>query len=164
MNRNRNPLIVTTFSLKFIDERHFKQPTGDRESTTPSTAFYLTLYITRSYTQPSLLSSTVRRSFASNTAMQMATASSGAKDSAEFKLPVPWVTHICDAPPTVVTATKEELLNLYDQMCVVRRMETAADGLYKAKMIRGFCHLCTGQASRIPTHLHAHTHINPFYD
>lgn len=65
----------------------------------------------------------------------------------EFKLIQNFTTHECDSPPTTVTATKEELLAYYKEMVVVRRMETAADALYKGKMIRGFCHLCTGQVS-----------------
>ncbi|RKP10535.1 dehydrogenase E1 component-domain-containing protein [Thamnocephalis sphaerospora] len=51
----------------------------------------------------------------------------------------------CDMPSLDVAISKEELMDTYRQMVVVRRMEMAADGLYKAKMIRGFCHLCTGQ-------------------
>ncbi|CAE6465908.1 unnamed protein product [Rhizoctonia solani] len=51
----------------------------------------------------------------------------------------------CDSPGLDVQVTKDMLINLYRQMTTMRRMEMAADALYKAKMIRGFCHLAIGQ-------------------
>ena len=62
-----------------------------------------------------------------------------------FELHAPFSVHLCDSPPTTVEATSTQLLKYYREMVLVRRMETAADALYKSKMIRGFCHLCTGQ-------------------
>jgi hypothetical protein len=52
----------------------------------------------------------------------------------------------CEKPDLEVEVSKDLLLNMYKQMQTMRRMEMAADALYKAKLIRGFCHLAIGQA------------------
>jgi pyruvate dehydrogenase E1 component alpha subunit len=54
-------------------------------------------------------------------------------------------TYNCDAPELEVQVASDELMNMYKTMQTMRRMEMAADALYKAKLIRGFCHLATGQ-------------------
>ncbi|KAG0320015.1 alpha subunit of pyruvate dehydrogenase [Dissophora globulifera] len=51
----------------------------------------------------------------------------------------------CDEPSLNVSYSKDDLIKMYKSMVVMRRMEMVSDGLYKAKLIRGFCHLCTGQ-------------------
>jgi pyruvate dehydrogenase E1 component alpha subunit len=68
--------------------------------------------------------------------------------NAEFK------THRCEHLPTSTTATSKELLHYYEQMQTIRRMELVADSLYKAKLIRGFCHLAVGQEA-IPVGIEA---------
>lgn len=67
---------------------------------------------------------------------------------------LPFETHKCDPPSTLVTTTKDELLGWFESMFTIRRMEIAADELYKNKLIRGFCHLYDGQEAVI-TGLHA---------
>ncbi|KAG1756870.1 mitochondrial pyruvate dehydrogenase E1 component beta subunit [Suillus paluster] len=51
----------------------------------------------------------------------------------------------CETPSLEVEVQKDELLKMYKDMQTMRRMEMAADALYKAKLVRGFCHLAIGQ-------------------
>ena len=49
-------------------------------------------------------------------------------------------------PPSLeVEVNKDMLIDMYQKMTLMRRMEMAADALYRQKLIRGFCHLATGQ-------------------
>ena len=48
-------------------------------------------------------------------------------------------------PELDVEVSKDLLINMYKEMTLMRRMEMAADALYKQKLIRGFCHLSIGQ-------------------
>ncbi|XP_022916171.1 pyruvate dehydrogenase E1 component subunit alpha type II, mitochondrial-like isoform X1 [Onthophagus taurus] len=50
-----------------------------------------------------------------------------------------------ESPSTSVTLSKEDAITYYSQMHTIRRMETSAGSLYKEKIIRGFCHLYSGQ-------------------
>jgi len=48
-------------------------------------------------------------------------------------------------PSTEVTTSREELLQVYQTMYAIRRLETIADKMYKQRMIQGFLHLYNGQ-------------------
>ena len=66
-------------------------------------------------------------------------------DEARFDIE-PYKLHLLEeGPPQSAILTRQEGLQYYKDMVTVRRMETAAANLYKEKLIRGFCHLCSGQ-------------------
>lgn len=58
----------------------------------------------------------------------------------------PYGLHKLDqGPSTSPSLTRDDALTMYTQMHTIRRMETSAGNLYKEKIIRGFCHLYSGQ-------------------
>ncbi|KAI4314255.1 hypothetical protein L6164_027182 [Bauhinia variegata] len=73
--------------------------------------------------------------------------SSAADDSTTLTIEtsLPFTSHLCDPPSRAVDTTPKELMTFFCDMSLMRRMEIAADSLYKAKLIRGFCHLYDGQ-------------------
>lgn len=72
--------------------------------------------------------------------------SSRAMSSASFDLTGAFETHNLDtAPAETVECTKEEMVSMFELMYTMRRMEITCDNEYKARNIRGFCHLYDGQ-------------------
>ncbi|XP_059316635.1 pyruvate dehydrogenase E1 component subunit alpha, mitochondrial [Lycium ferocissimum] len=58
---------------------------------------------------------------------------------------LPFTSHNIDPPSRSIDTSPKELMTFFTDMAEMRRMEIAADSLYKAKLIRGFCHLYDGQ-------------------
>ncbi|XP_058777146.1 pyruvate dehydrogenase E1 component subunit alpha, mitochondrial [Vicia villosa] len=71
--------------------------------------------------------------------------SSDTTASLTIETSLPFTAHNCDPPSRSVTTSPSELIQFFRTMALMRRMEIAADSLYKAKLIRGFCHLYDGQ-------------------
>ncbi|THU73855.1 hypothetical protein C4D60_Mb04t27250 [Musa balbisiana] len=71
--------------------------------------------------------------------------STGGQSPITVETSVPFKGHKIEPPSRLVDTTPSELLFFFRDMSVMRRMEIAADSLYKSKLIRGFCHLYDGQ-------------------
>ena len=64
----------------------------------------------------------------------------------KIEFDVPYEMHRLEAEPASFTYTsKQELTDYFTLMYRMRRMEIAADTLYKGKFVKGFCHLYDGQ-------------------
>ncbi|XP_036339405.1 pyruvate dehydrogenase E1 component subunit alpha, mitochondrial-like [Rhagoletis pomonella] len=48
-------------------------------------------------------------------------------------------------PPETLSINRELVQKMYKEMATIRRLETVANAMYKEKIVRGFCHLYTGQ-------------------
>uniref|UniRef100_A0A2P2JKZ8 Pyruvate dehydrogenase E1 component subunit alpha n=1 Tax=Rhizophora mucronata TaxID=61149 RepID=A0A2P2JKZ8_RHIMU len=70
---------------------------------------------------------------------------SSSTDLLTVETSVPFTPHKCEPPSRSVETNPQELLSFFRDMAEMRRMEIAADSLYKSKLIRGFCHLYDGQ-------------------
>ncbi|XP_021731188.1 pyruvate dehydrogenase E1 component subunit alpha-1, mitochondrial-like [Chenopodium quinoa] len=71
--------------------------------------------------------------------------SSDSSKTLTIETSIPFKSHIIEPPSRSVDTTPSELMDYFRSMALMRRMEIASDSLYKAKLIRGFCHLYDGQ-------------------
>lgn len=89
---------------------------------------------------------TVVKQLAKNTVQAGAQKTNTYATEATVQINRPFKLHKLDqGPETTVKLTKDEAVKYYTQMQNIRRIETAAGNLYKEKIIRGFCHLYSGQ-------------------
>jgi len=71
-------------------------------------------------------------------------------ETKEFEIARPFLLHKIEHGPDLnVSISKDEFVGMLRQMIKYRRMEIVADNLYKARDIRGFCHLYDGQEAII---------------
>ncbi|PWN44656.1 putative PDA1-pyruvate dehydrogenase alpha chain precursor [Ceraceosorus guamensis] len=114
----------------------FRQPVSRLASQRPASAFYST-------TVDSSNAESVHITAASSSATGVPSGDSEPftvqLDANSFKA------YKTDIPSLEIETSKNQLLHLYAEMVKMRRMEMAADQLYKQKLIRGFCHLAIGQ-------------------
>ena len=67
-------------------------------------------------------------------------------DTVQIELPESsFESYMLEPPDLSYETSKATFLQMYKDMVIIRRMEMACDALYKAKKIRGFCHLSVGQ-------------------
>jgi pyruvate dehydrogenase E1 component alpha subunit len=57
----------------------------------------------------------------------------------------PYHIHKCSEPKNSSLTSKEELIQFFKDMSLLRRVEVTSDQLYKQRLIRGFLHLYNGQ-------------------
>jgi pyruvate dehydrogenase E1 component alpha subunit len=81
-----------------------------------------------------------------NSSRTFASTSQKSQASIAYKIDNNYDMHKLETAPSMdVECSKEDALKFYNQMQNIRRLETTAGNLYKAKQIRGFCHLYSGQ-------------------
>jgi len=83
----------------------------------------------------------------SNTLVRSESTASTSNDVTSFDLSGSFQTHNLEeaSPALSAECSKSELLGYFEQMYEMRRMEITFDNEYKARNIRGFCHLYDGQ-------------------
>eukprot|EP00594_Rhizosolenia_setigera_P008872 CAMPEP_0178972292 /NCGR_PEP_ID=MMETSP0789-20121207/20910_1 /TAXON_ID=3005 /ORGANISM="Rhizosolenia setigera, Strain CCMP 1694" /LENGTH=198 /DNA_ID=CAMNT_0020659679 /DNA_START=68 /DNA_END=660 /DNA_ORIENTATION=- len=90
--------------------------------------------------------STISRGLVSSAKRNVALRAMSTNTSATFDLTGSFETYNLDtAPNDTVEVTRDELMEQFKLMYTMRRMEITCDNEYKARNIRGFCHLYDGQ-------------------
>ena len=79
------------------------------------------------------------------------------EETLEIKIMRPYKGHKFDVPSDVVKTSASELLHFFYTMSYYRRFEIVADTAYKARQIRGFCHLYVVHTTQHDS-LHHHPH------
>ena len=105
-------LLRPSLRQSIVSPRHFRPQYASRTVTTDATA---------SYTDPSKIPESGDEHFTINLS------------------PEAFETYHLDPLSLEMDVTKNELVKMYQEMVVIRRLEMASDALYKAKKIRGLC-------------------------